>query len=113
MVIRNKCYNTCFYLHDGFRIRKLFLVRHDTLRRLVMGGAYPYMDLNAINGKLLLRYLRQSIHNATFIDKAVYHSGRHDSVTLSPLLLQRGLRFGTIQRNGAAPEVIHTGFFLF
>jgi hypothetical protein len=36
-------------------------VRHDTLRRLVMGGAYPYMDLNAINGKLLLRYLRQSI----------------------------------------------------
>jgi hypothetical protein len=48
----------------------------------------------------------------TFIDKAVYHSGRHDSVTLSPLLLQRGLRFGTIQRNGAAPEVIHTGFFL-
>ena len=31
MVIRNKCYNTCFYLHDRFRIRKLFLVRHDTL----------------------------------------------------------------------------------
>ena len=53
------------------------------------------------------------LSNATFIDKAVYHSGRHDSVTLSPLLLQRGLRFGTIQRNGAAPEVIHTGFFLF
>ena len=51
------------------------------------------------------------LSNATFIDKAVYHSGRHDSVTLSPLLLQRGLRFGTIQRNGAAPEVIHTGFF--
>ena len=51
------------------------------------------------------------LSNATFIDKAVYHSGRHDSVTLSPLLLQRGLRFGTIQRNGAAPEVIHTGVF--
>jgi hypothetical protein len=34
MVIRNKCYNTCFYLHDRFRIRKLFLIRHDTLRRL-------------------------------------------------------------------------------
>jgi hypothetical protein len=34
MVIRNKCHNTCFYLHDRFRIRKLFLVRHDTLRRL-------------------------------------------------------------------------------
>jgi hypothetical protein len=58
MVIRNKCYNTCFYIHGRFRIRKLFLVRQDTLRRLVllvMGGAYPYMDLNAKYGKLLLR----------------------------------------------------------
>ena len=27
---------------------------------------------------------------------------RYDNVTLSPLLLQRGLRFGPIQRNGAA-----------
>ena len=27
----------------------------------VMGGAYPYMDLNAKYGKLLLRYLWQSI----------------------------------------------------
>jgi hypothetical protein len=26
-----------------------------------MGGAYPYMDLNAKYGKLLLRYVRQSI----------------------------------------------------
>ena len=26
-----------------------------------MGGAYPYMDLNAKYGKLLLRYLWQSI----------------------------------------------------
>ena len=26
---------------------------------------------------------------------------RYDNVTLSPLLLQRGLRFGPIQRNGA------------
>jgi hypothetical protein len=26
---------------------------------------------------------------------------RYDKVTLSPLLLQRGLRFGPIQRNGA------------
>ena len=34
MVIRNKCYNTCFYLHDRFCIRKLFLVRHGTLRIL-------------------------------------------------------------------------------
>jgi hypothetical protein len=34
MVIRNKCYNTCFYLHDQFRIRNLFIVHHDTLRRL-------------------------------------------------------------------------------
>jgi hypothetical protein len=37
---------------------------------------------------------------------------RYDNVTLSPLLLQRGLRFGPIQRNGAAPGVIHTGRFL-
>jgi hypothetical protein len=28
MVIRNKCYNTCFYLHGRFRIRKFFLVRN-------------------------------------------------------------------------------------
>ena len=54
MVIRNKCYNTCFYLYGWFRIRKLFFVRHDTLRRLAMGGAYPYMDLNAKYEKLLL-----------------------------------------------------------
>ena len=33
-MIQNKCYNTCFYLHGRFRIRKFFLVRHDTLRRL-------------------------------------------------------------------------------
>ena len=36
---------------------------------------------------------------------------RYDNVTLSPLLLQRGLRFGPIQRNGAAPGVSHTGRF--
>jgi hypothetical protein len=36
---------------------------------------------------------------------------RYNNVTLSLLLLQRGLRFGPIQRNGAAPGVIHTGFF--
>jgi hypothetical protein len=29
----------------------------------------------------------------------------YDNVTLSPHLLQRGLRFGPIQRNGAAPGV--------
>jgi len=34
MVIRNKCYNTCFYLQDRFRIWKLLLVCHNTLRRL-------------------------------------------------------------------------------
>jgi hypothetical protein len=28
MAIQNKCYNTCFYLHDRFSIRKLFLVGH-------------------------------------------------------------------------------------
>jgi hypothetical protein len=36
---------------------------------------------------------------------------RYDNVTLSPLLLQRGLRFGPIQRNVEAPGVIHTGRF--
>jgi hypothetical protein len=36
---------------------------------------------------------------------------RYDNVTLSPLVLQWGLRFGPIQRNGAAPRVIHTGRF--
>ena len=34
---------------------------------------------------------------------------RYDNVTLSSLLLQRGLRFSPIQRNGTAPGVIHTG----
>jgi hypothetical protein len=28
------CYNTCFYLHDRFSFRKLFLVRHCTLHIL-------------------------------------------------------------------------------
>ena len=32
-------------------------------------------------------------------------------VTLSPLLLQRGLRIGPIQRNGAAPSDSHWAFF--
>ena len=32
---------------------------------------------------------------------------RYDNVTLSLLVLQWGLRFGPIQRNGAAPGVIH------
>jgi hypothetical protein len=36
---------------------------------------------------------------------------RYDNVTLSPLLLQRVLRTGPIQRNGAALGVIHTGRF--
>jgi hypothetical protein len=35
---------------------------------------------------------------------------RYDNVTLSPLV-QRGLRIGPIQRNGAAPGVIHTRQF--
>ena len=35
--------------------------------------------------------------------------GRYDNVTLSPLMLKRGLRFGPIQRNGAVPGVIHKG----
>jgi hypothetical protein len=34
MAIRNKCYNTCCYLHDRFSIQKLFLVRNGTLRIL-------------------------------------------------------------------------------
>jgi hypothetical protein len=36
---------------------------------------------------------------------------RYDSVTLIPLVLHLGLRIGPIQRNGAAPGVIHTGRF--
>ena len=36
---------------------------------------------------------------------------RYDNVTLSPLLLQRRLLTGPIQRNGAALGVIHTGVF--
>jgi hypothetical protein len=27
MAIRNKCYNTCFYLHDRFSIRQLFIIK--------------------------------------------------------------------------------------
>jgi hypothetical protein len=58
---------------------------------------------------------------AVTIEKVIYDSKnpykistssiRYDNVTLSPLLLQRGLRIGSIQRNGAAPTVIHTGRF--
>ena len=47
MVIRNKCYNTCFYLHE-----------HCFLSAIT---AYVDMDLNAKYVKHLLRYLRQSI----------------------------------------------------
>jgi hypothetical protein len=36
---------------------------------------------------------------------------RYDSVTLIPLVLHLGLRIGPIQRNGAAPIVIHTRRF--
>ena len=36
---------------------------------------------------------------------------RYDNVTLSPLVLQWGLRFSPIQRNEEAPGVIHTGKF--
>ena len=39
------------------------------------------------------------------------YSARYGNVTLSRLVLQWGLRFGSIQRNGAAPGVIHTGRF--
>jgi len=35
---------------------------------------------------------------------------RYDNVTLNPLV-QRGLRIGHIQRNGAAPGVIHARQF--
>jgi len=54
-VIRNKCYNTCFYLHDLFRIRKLFLVCHDTLRRLSRWAEPIHI------WKTFTRILRQSI----------------------------------------------------
>jgi hypothetical protein len=36
---------------------------------------------------------------------------RYDNVTLSPLVLQRGVRIGPIHRNGAALGVIQTGRF--
>ena len=36
---------------------------------------------------------------------------RYDNVALRPLLLQRGLRFCPIQRNGAVPGVIHARWF--
>ena len=39
------------------------------------------------------------------------YSARYGNVTLTPLVFQWGLRFGSIQRNGAAPGVIHTGRF--
>jgi hypothetical protein len=47
----------------------------------------------------------------TFCHQQQYSERRYDNVTLSPLLLQQGLRIGPIQRNGAAPGVIHTGRF--
>ena len=54
MVIRNKCYNTCFYLHDRFRIRKLFLVCHDTLH----GRSLSIYGSECQIWKLLLRCLQ-------------------------------------------------------
>ena len=39
------------------------------------------------------------------------YSARYGNVTLTPLVFQWGLRFGSIQRNGAAPGVIHTWRF--
>jgi hypothetical protein len=47
----------------------------------------------------------------TFCHQQQYSERRYDNVTLSPLLLQQGLRIGPIQRNGAAPGVSHTGRF--
>ena len=39
------------------------------------------------------------------------HTTRYDNVTVSLPVLQWGVRFGPIQRNGATPGVIHTGRF--
>jgi hypothetical protein len=54
-----------------------------------MGGAYPYMDLNAKYEKLYYDVLLQLIQ----------------------IRISRGLRISPIQRMGAAPGVIHTGQF--
>jgi hypothetical protein len=55
MAIRNKCYNSCFYLHDRFSIRKLFLVRHGTLRILSWWAEPIHIWIWMPNMKNLLR----------------------------------------------------------
>ena len=60
-----------------------------------------------------MQYIRKDveIYEKKLIVIFFIYGHRYDNVTLNPLLLQRGLRFGPIQRNGAAPGVIHTGRF--
>jgi hypothetical protein len=55
--------------------------------------------------------IEKVIHDSKNPYKISTSSIRYDNVTLSSLFLQRGLRIGPIQRNGAAPAVIHTGRF--
>ena len=56
--------------------------------------------------------IEKVIHDSKNPYKISTSSIRYDNVTLSPLLLQRGLRIGPIQRNGAAPSDSHRAFFL-
>jgi hypothetical protein len=55
--------------------------------------------------------IEKVIHDSKNPYKMSTSSIRYDNITLSPLLLLRGLRIGPIQRNGAVPAVIHTGRF--
>jgi hypothetical protein len=55
--------------------------------------------------------IEKVIHDSKNPYKISTSSIRYDNVTLSPLLLQRGLRIGPIQRNGAAPSDSHRAFF--
>jgi hypothetical protein len=76
MVMRNKCYNTCFYLHDRFCIRKLFLVRHDTLRRLRahVCHVHLYIYLPTLNKIYLLTYIHLKIwmHEIFFLSDILF-----------------------------------------
>jgi hypothetical protein len=63
-----------------------------------MGGAYPYMDLNANYEKHYYDVLLRLIQIRIYLPSVCFCS-------------QRGLQIGPIQRMGAAPGVIHTGRF--
>jgi hypothetical protein len=50
------CYNTCFYLHDQFSVRKFILVRHGTLRILSWWAEPIHIWIWMPNMKNLLRF---------------------------------------------------------